>query len=163
MFSPCLHLVSNMWYLTVASHDYNADMNQSDSDHSEEEVLAGESDAARDSFLRRLWRLGFRELPLQNQTTTFILINVFDVFMTYTLIRFGGIEANPVARIFLERWGFNGMIFFKMVIVAFVCVVAQIIGHRRLRTAKVLLNFGTLITGAVVVYGIVLYLKHLRN
>ena len=138
-------------------------MNHSPSEHSDDEVVAVEPDVGPGSWIQRLWRLGFRELPLQNQTNTFILINVFDVFMTYTLIRFGGIEANPVARVFLDRWGFNGMISFKMVIVAFVCIVAQIIGHRRLRTAKTLLNFGTLVTGTVVIYGIVLYLRHLRN
>ena len=44
-----------------------------------------------------------RKLPLQDQTTFFILINSLDIFMTYVLISLGAIEANPVANYFLQR------------------------------------------------------------
>ena len=110
--------------------------------------------------LRWLWQLGFRQLPLQNETTTFILVNVLDVFMTYILIRFGAIEANPIAQFFLRRWDFSGMIFFKMSLVAFVCVLSQVIAHRNLGKARFVLKIGTLIVGAVVVYGAILFARH---
>ena len=108
----------------------------------------------------RLRQLGFRQLPLQNETTLFILVNVLDIFMTYILIRFGGIEANPIARFFLNRWGFAGMIFFKLGMVAFITVLSQVIARRNLQTARRLLQFGTLIVAIVVVYGLILFVRH---
>jgi len=93
-----------------------------------------------------------RKLPLQNSTTMFILINTLDIFMTYVLISLGAIEANPIANIFLEKFNFNGLIVFKLVIVAGVCVIAQIIAAKSVRKGRNLLNFGSLLVGAVVVY-----------
>jgi len=72
--------------------------------------------------------------------------------MTYVLISLGAIEANPIANIFLEKFNFNGLIVFKLVIVAGVCVIAQIIAAKSVRKGRNLLNFGSLLVGAVVVY-----------
>lgn len=93
-----------------------------------------------------------RKLPLQDQTTVFILVNSLDIFMTYVLISLGAIEANPIANYFLEKYNFNGLIFFKLVIVAAVCVIAQIIAAKSVRKGKDLLNFGSLLVAAVVAY-----------
>ena len=104
-------------------------------------------------------RLSFltRKLPLQDETTAFIFINVLDIFMTYVLLRFGGIEANPIARYFFHKFGFNGMIFFKLAIVLAVCVVAQIVAQRSMQKARSLLIFGSVLVGAVVVYSVWLF------
>lgn len=99
-------------------------------------------------------------LPLQNETTWFILANCLDVFMTYVLIRSGAIESNPVANYFLARWGFAAMIYFKMFIVAFVCVIAQIIAWHSLFRARWLMRLGILIVGLVVAYSAVLFARH---
>ena len=103
--------------------------------------------------------LGFftRKLPLQDETTAFIFINVLDIFMTYVLLRFGGIEANPIARYFFHKFGFNGMIFFKLAIVVVVCIIAQIVAQRSMQKARSLLNFGSVLVGAVVVYSFWLF------
>jgi hypothetical protein len=105
---------------------------------------------------RRLWRAGFSQLPLQDETTQFILINTLDIFVTYLIVATGGVEANPVARAVLVWWGFNGMIGFKMAIVAFVTVVAQVVARRNLATAGLLLRGSTLVVAGVVIYGLVL-------
>ncbi len=93
-----------------------------------------------------------RKLPLQDQTTMFILINTLDIFMTYVLISLGAIEANPIANYFFRQYNFNGLIFFKLVIVAAVCVIAQIVASTSIRKGKSLLNFGSLLVGSVVAY-----------
>jgi hypothetical protein len=108
---------------------------------------------------RLLWQAGFRHLPLQDETSHFILINALDIFVTYLVVATGGIEANPIARVVLRHWGFNGMIGFKMAIVAFVTVVAQVIARRDTVTAGRLLNGSTLVVSIVVVYGLVLLAK----
>lgn len=113
---------------------------------------------ARDA--RRLgqmvWQACFGHLPLQDETSHFILINTLDIFVTYLVVATGGVEANPVARMVMARWGFHGMIGFKMAIVAFVTVVAQVIARRNLVAAGRLLNVGTLMVAGVVVYGLTL-------
>ena len=116
----------------------------------------------QDGPKRKWWQFFVGELPLQNETTTFILINCLDIFMTYLLLRRGAIEANPIANTFYQIWNFNGMIFFKLVIVAAVCVIAQIVAWKKLRTARYLLIFGSILVGAVVVYSIWLYLTQLN-
>lgn len=104
--------------------------------------------------------LFFGQLPLQTETTTFILINCLDIFLTNILLRKGAIEANPIADYFMQRWGFYGAIAFKLAIVAVVAVIAQIVAIKKLETARALLILGTLIVGAVVAYSISLYFKH---
>lgn len=100
------------------------------------------------------------ELPLQNETTWFILANCLDVFMTYILIRFGAIESNPVANYFLQTYGFAVMIYYKMAVVAFVCVITQVVAWKNLRKAQWLMRVGILIVGLVVVYSSVLFARH---
>lgn len=102
-------------------------------------------------------------LPLQNATTFFILANVLDIFWTYILFRYGAIEANPFANYVLIRWGFHGMIWFKLGIVAMVCVVAQVIALKKMNTARVLLWGGTIVVGAVVVYSCCLFAFNFRG
>ena len=99
------------------------------------------------------------ELPLQNETTTFILIGTFDIFMTYMLLRNGAIEANPIANFFFLRWGFKGMVAFKMATIALVTVLAQVIAQFKMRTAKNLLIGGSILIGLVVIYSFGLLVK----
>lgn len=96
------------------------------------------------------------ELPLQNEVTVFILVGVLDIFMTYILLRFGAVEANPFARPFLQRWGFNGLIFFKMMSITFVTVLAQVTAQYRMSSGRKILTYGTAIVGIVVIYSIML-------
>ena len=101
------------------------------------------------------------ELPLETETTVFILANAFDVFMTYLLLNLGNFrESNALANFFLERFGMNGMIFFKFAIVAFVCVIAQIVATQKIKLARWLLNFGTLLVGLVVIYSLSMYVMY---
>ncbi|GAB5402566.1 MAG: hypothetical protein Aurels2KO_07970 [Aureliella sp.] len=93
-------------------------------------------------------------LPLQNETTYFILVNVLDIFMTYLLLNLGAVEANPIANYFIGRWGFAGMIVFKLVIVAAVCVISQVVATRNMRYARGLLWIGIAVVGCVVVYSL---------
>ena len=102
------------------------------------------------------------QLPLETETARFVLASALDVFMTYLLIRNPDrfVESNPVALYFLNHWGVKGMVWFKFGTVAFVCVLAQIIARRKPETARGLLNLATVVVGAVVLYSLLLYLRH---
>lgn len=113
--------------------------------------------------------------PLEKETSLFILVSALDFYMTYLLLIGGGgssnspgqemygeavfYESNPVAGYFLD-WGIRGLIFFKFFLVAFVAVVAQIIATKKLRTARWLLNFATVLVAGVVIYSLTLLLRH---
>ena len=70
-------------------------------------------------------------------------------------------DDDPVAAFFLHRWGpIKGMLFFKLSIVVFVCLIAQVIAQRRMETARMLLRVGTLAVACIVMYSAMLYLRH---
>lgn len=109
------------------------------------------------------WRNLFTgQLPLQNQTTVFILINCLDIFMTHRLLSKveGAVETNPIADFFIDKFDFYGAIGFKLLVVAVVCVIAQIVAIKKVKKAKFLLNAGSCIVGVVVIYSLLLYLQH---
>lgn len=118
----------------------------------QQHAQAARAAAAAERQRRYMQSFMTRKLPLQNATTMFIFINTLDIFMTYVLISLGAIEANPIANYFFAKFNFNGLIFFKLVIVAGVCVIAQIIAASSIRKGKDLLNFGSLLVGSVVAY-----------
>ncbi len=111
-------------------------------------------------------RLLLGSLPLEEETTIFILVNVLDYFMTYYLLLYGGhagrqfSERNPVARYFIDNWGpVKGMLGFKLALVTFVCVIAQVIALRSIKKGAFVLKFGTLAVAVVVGYSLALYLR----
>ncbi len=113
----------------------------------------------RPSGLSRLLR---RDLPLETETSVFILMNMLDFFVTYCLLTLGGFhEANPIARWFLEGWGpVKGMLMYKLALVTTVCLITQIVYTKRPYTARAILVFGSIGVFFVVVYSIRLYLFH---
>lgn len=112
-----------------------------------------EPHTVRQSISERIVAFLFHhQLPLQSETSYFILVNVLDIVFTNVLLRFNAIEANPIARYVFIYWGFHGMIAFKLVLVAFVCLITQLIAVHHLRRARQTLYFGTVIVGAVVAY-----------
>jgi hypothetical protein len=100
-------------------------------------------------------------LPFEHETALFLLVSVFDVLMTYLMLRSGRFyEANPVARFFINHWGPQGMVYFKFSVVAFICVLTQIIATRKPLLAERVLQFATVIVSCVVVYSLVLFVRH---
>ena len=76
-----------------------------------------------------------------------------DIFWTKKLLEQPrAIEANPIANFVIGNWGFMGMVIFKLTIVAVVCIIAQIVAVKRIKTARALLIFGTVLVGGVVIY-----------
>ena len=109
------------------------------------------------------WRSLLRVGGLRRETLRYVLVSVLDLFMTYILLAQKGmhfIESNPVAGRFFADYGLKGMVYFKFAMVALVCVIAQIVVRRRPLVAKWLLNWATLVVAGVVVYSLMLLIKH---
>ena len=119
--------------------------NKSPSDLSLEEKSRLRAKGVVDSLFKQ-------QLPLQSETSFFILVNMLDFFMTYLLLNFGAIESNPLADFFFKNFGFRGMLYFKLASVTFICILTQIIAKRSLSRARFVLLLGTAIVGFVVIY-----------
>jgi len=113
---------------------------------------------ARKSFFKDAFQ---KQLPLQNETSYFILVNVLDFVMTYILLQSNqaAIESNPFADFFYQRWGFPGMIAFKLGLVAAICVLSQAVAVKSIRKARFILVAGIVIVSLVVAYSVSLYLR----
>lgn len=114
--------------------------------------------------------LGRVRLP--QETFWFVLVNVLDYLMTYIIVYSSNLEggplqhriteSNPIAAYFINRWGLEkGLLAFKFGLVAAICLITQRIALRQPRTARWVLNLGTLVTGAVVLYSVGLLLRAL--
>ncbi len=104
----------------------------------------------------------FGQLPLEAETTMFVLVNMIDFFMTYWLLASGMFrESNPIASYFLNHWGpVKGMLYFKLGLVVIVCVITQLIALKDVKKARWVLNFGTVAVVCVVLYSLRLFLNH---
>ena len=105
-------------------------------------------------------RLLTGRLAHETETSLYILLSVLDFFLTYTLLTTGGggvqfVEANPVARWFLDHYGVvKGLLGFKLAVVLLVCVIAQVVTMKSPRTGRALLWLGCAVTGWVVLYSV---------
>src|SRR5690606_25428282 len=98
---------------------------------------------------------------------------ILDYFMTYVLLyyshmqegnplQFRLMESNPVAAYFIHRWGLiKGMLGFKLGLVILICIVTQAIAFKNEQTARRVLNLGSILTGCVVIYSLLLLVRGL--
>ncbi len=109
------------------------------------------------SFWEQLFK---RHRPLEKETAFFILVSALDVFMTWLLLRRSGYrESNVIANFFLNHWGMQGMVYFKFGMVAFVCILTQIIAVKKEETARYILHFAVVVLVGVVIYSLSLLLR----
>lgn len=119
--------------------------------------------------LRKVWETLFRlPLPLQRESSLFLIVSVLDVLMTCLLLEdLTGVtgrvifyESNPVANYFLAGWGLAGIIYFKFAMVAFIEVISHLVALKNVSAARRLLEFGTLAVSVVVIYSMLLLVSH---
>ena len=67
----------------------------------------------------------------------FVIANIMDIGMTSMLLGTGQfVESNPIAAHILNDWGLIGMIAYKLIIVAIVMLIANIISIWKIDTSK---------------------------
>jgi hypothetical protein len=116
-------------------------------------------------FLETIFR---HPLPLQRESSLFLIASVLDVLMTCMLLEdLTGVtgrtifyESNPVAGYFFHQWHLAGIVYFKFVMVGFIEVIAHIIALKNVAVGRRLLDFGTLIVSVVVIYSMYLLMSH---
>ena len=103
-----------------------------------------------------------RWLRFETEISWFVLASALDVAMTFIVLHYSRsgfthgtiVESNPVARWFINQWGFVGMAGFKLTLTLIVVVIAEFVGRQRPGVARGLLIGGTIVVGYVVVHSI---------
>lgn len=98
--------------------------------------------------------------PLSDDYAGFVLMNLFDLFLTVRIFNHGGEEVNPVGVWVLERGGFTAFAFFKFGLVALVIVTAEAIYRRQPDRARRLIHAANLVYLGVILWECVLLLFH---
>ncbi|MFO0827925.1 MAG: DUF5658 family protein [Phycisphaerales bacterium] len=96
----------------------------------------------------------------QSEYVWLIFFASLDIMLTWAILRRGGEEVNPMARLIIEWWGLNGAIAFKFALMLFVIVSCEIAGRRRDRAGLMLARTAVAISAAPVVYSLGLLVDH---
>lgn len=100
------------------------------------------------------------ELRFQEHYIWLIFVGSLDIMLTWVILRHGGEEVNPVAKLVIDMWGLNGAIAFKFALMLFVIVSCEVIARVRPLTARILIWFGVLVSAFPPVWSIGLLILH---
>lgn len=111
---------------------------------------------------RLLRAAGVEPLRLGREVHWLLLLSAADLLTTYALLRQGVrfYEANPLARWWFARWNMTGMVTYKFLVIALVLIAAEIVERERPGRGRLVVVAGALAAGAVFVYGVLLYTRH---
>lgn len=115
-----------------------------------------ESARRKTGFGWRRWSR--RPLPMSDEYAGFLLLNMFDLFLTGYIFRHGGEEVNPVGIWVMDRFGMSGFAVFKFAMVAFAILIIEVIYRLRPDRARSLLNTANLVYLGVILWECVLLL-----
>ena len=107
--------------------------------------------------------VGLFELPemkFQEHYVWLIFVGSLDIMLTWVILRNGGEEVNPVAKLVIDEWGLNGAIAFKFALTLFVIVACEAIARVRPTTACILIWFGVLISSFPPIWSVFLLAIH---
>ena len=101
------------------------------------------------------------EMIYQNLYLWFILVSSMDIMLTWRILRGGGHEVNPVAKLVIDSWGLPGAILFKFALMLFVIVACEIIGRKQPHTGRILIIIAISISSLPVVWSFWLILYNM--
>jgi hypothetical protein len=103
-----------------------------------------------------------RHLLLESEIAWLILLSVLDVFLTWALLARGPrfIESNPLAAWVFHRYNIKGLVAYKFLLIAAVVVIAEGVEYAKAGRGRLVLRIGIIAAAAVVVYSVMLNLRH---
>ena len=94
------------------------------------------------------------------ETWIYVALSGLDIFLTYQLlVRLDHVEANPLARFFIEGWGLKGMVWVKLCMTAFVLTLVHALLQKKEVYARTIVRLGTAAVAAVDCYSIWLLIR----
>ena len=86
-----------------------------------------------------------RDVLLAQEYLGFLLLNMFDLFLTRYIFRKGGMEANGLANWFWTHFGFHGFALYKFGLVMIVVLACEGISLANIRTSRLIVTMGCLV------------------
>ena len=93
-----------------------------------------------------------KDVVLAQEYLGFLLLNLFDLFLTGYIFRHEGQEANPAAVAIMKLGGLAGFAIYKFILVTIVVLACEGISTKSLRTSKAVIVGGIIIYSALVLY-----------
>lgn len=89
------------------------------------------------------------------ETWAYVVLSGLDIYLTYRLlVEQQHVEANPLARYFIDGWGLKGMVWFKLVMTAFVLGLIHSLLQKKESYARAVVRLGAAAVGCVDVYSL---------
>ena len=102
-----------------------------------------------------------KDLILAQEYLAFLLLNLFDLFLTGYIFKHHGMEANGIALLVLHRYGLLGFAIFKFLLVTVLVLICEVIATHKLKSARMVILLGCFVYGFVVIYESVLIFQHI--
>ncbi len=96
----------------------------------------------------------------QNGYAWLLLLSAMDCMFTWHILRRGGNELNPLAKLIIEHWELPGAVAFKFALVLFVIVSCEIVGRKRDPLGRSLILIAIVIAALPVTWSLFLMAMH---
>lgn len=93
-----------------------------------------------------------RDLVLGQEYLAFLLLNLFDLFLTGWIFKNHGMEGNSLPAYVLQNYGLRDFALFKFMMVVFIIVLCEAIAIASIRKARFVIMAGCIVYLFVVVY-----------
>ncbi len=104
-----------------------------------------------------------RDIVLAQEYLGFLLLNLFDLFLTGYIIRHHGLEANGLPAWILSKYHGQGFAVYKFFLVLVVVLACEGISLKSLRKARFIVTLGCLLYLAVVFWECFLIFTHVSG
>lgn len=105
-----------------------------------------------------------RHMRYPNAYAWLLLLSALDVMLTWVLLHFPeGYEANPIAAAVIDRWGLEGMVVYKFVLITVFILICEGVGSLRDTTGRALSRISLLIAAVPVVWSLFLLSRFAMN
>jgi len=101
-----------------------------------------------------------RDVLLAQEYLAFLLLNMFDLFLTGYIFHLGGMEANGLAGWIYSHYGQKGFAFYKFGLVTIVVLACEGYSLKNIRVSRVIVTVGCLLYLLVVFWEVFLIITH---
>jgi hypothetical protein len=103
-----------------------------------------------------------QSILLESEIAWLLLVSILDILITTALLHRGPqfVESNPLAAWFFRRYNVAGLVLYKFVLISAVVVIAELVERIRPGRGKFVLRIGIIAASGVVIYSILLHLRH---
>lgn len=103
-----------------------------------------------------------RDVLLAQEYLGFLLLNMFDLFLTGYIFSHGGREANGLAGWIYTKYGEQGFAFYKFGLVAVVVLACEGISLKNIRTPRIIVTSGCLVYLLIVFWEVFLIITQVE-